>query len=147
MSQVIRLLTSIVIFLSQQGTISVRINGQPKTDKTWRYIPNGDRYAMPAEASPADHVFDIFCGPRGEGQDSGELYQKSDVAAPNDWPIDRLAVPEYWRRPRDGIVTHDSVHFYNWLSVACKRDSPLVDLDIDPHVGSIHSDISSKVWL
>lgn len=42
--------------------------------------PDGERFIMPSNINPADHVLDVFCGPGGEGVDWASLYEMSDMA-------------------------------------------------------------------
>jgi len=40
----------------------------------------GERFAIPPEKNPADHILDVFCGTLGEAEDWGRLYHGSSMA-------------------------------------------------------------------
>ena len=59
----------------------------------------GDSYAIPKDANPADHIFDVFCGPVGLGTDWVRRYKSSDMAK---------KIPNDINKPPSGEISVDS---------------------------------------
>jgi len=68
------------LLLLRKGGVCVFNGSIASVDAYMQSAPNGDRYAMSEELNPADFVLSVFCGPLGDGQDWGQLYQSSDMA-------------------------------------------------------------------
>lgn len=69
------------LLLLQKGGVCVYNGRIDLLDNYMQDAPNGDQYAMPRDTNPADHVLDVFCGPRGEHVDWSTLYEASEMAA------------------------------------------------------------------
>ena len=68
------------LLLLRKGGICVYNGPVADLDTYMTSVPNGKRYVMAEGDNPADHVLDVFCGPKGGDEDWSQLYLTSDMA-------------------------------------------------------------------
>lgn len=68
------------LLLLMKGGICVYNGAISSLDQYMQSAPDGEKYAMPKDTNPADHILDVFCGPLGGSVDWPALYEKSDMA-------------------------------------------------------------------